>query len=386
MNDKKFGTFLGVITPNVTIMFGVILFLRLGLITANVGLPTMLTIIAISTLLILITCLSISSIISSMHTIGSGGVYYVVSRTLGIEIGGALGIVIFLSQILLISFTANAFSYLLESIYPNINVRVVEVLTITGLATFSSYSANITLKLQVVILAIILAAVGAVFLGDANNIAIIESAKPFYTNMGFWFAFSMFFPALTGIEIGMSLSGTLRNPVKSLLSGNIISLCLVSVVYAALSVFIFYNVPLSALASDPFVLTKYSCSKAIMLVGISTAALSGTIGALIGGPRTLQIMAEDGIMPKFLADVYGKYNEPRYALLGTTIVSIIISITTDLEQIIPVLTMNCLITYGLLNFISGINTLMNTANWRPKFKTHYLISFSGLAMVIIFML
>ena len=43
-------------------------------------------------------------------------------------------------------------------------------------------------------------------------------------------------------------------------------------------------------------------------------------------------MAEDGVMPNFLSKVYVKYNEPRYALIGTAILAISITISTNLEQ------------------------------------------------------
>ena len=76
MDQKKFGTFLGVFILNVTMMFGAILFLRLGVITANAGIIITLTIIAVSLTLMLVTSFSISSISSSMDEVGSGGVYF----------------------------------------------------------------------------------------------------------------------------------------------------------------------------------------------------------------------------------------------------------------------------------------------------------------------
>ena len=124
------------------------------------------------------------------------------------------------------------------------------------------------------ILIIILMAIGAIFLGNPNNIAVIAEQKPFYNNISFWYAFSLLYPALTGIEVSMALSGSLKTPNKSILIGNLTSLFFVAGTYIALAVFAFYKIPFATLVSDPLAFTEYACSRNIVIFGIATAALS----------------------------------------------------------------------------------------------------------------
>jgi hypothetical protein len=87
----RFGTFAGVFTPNVLTILGLILFLRMGVVVGEAGLATALVIITISNLITLLTGLSLAAIATSMK-VGAGGNYYIISRSLGLEIGGAIGL------------------------------------------------------------------------------------------------------------------------------------------------------------------------------------------------------------------------------------------------------------------------------------------------------
>ncbi|MCP5489867.1 MAG: hypothetical protein H7A42_01970 [Chlamydiales bacterium] len=48
----------------------------------------------------------------------------------------------------------------------------------------------------------------------------------------FWPAFALFFPAATGIESGMAMSGDLKNPSRSLALGSLASVLTAYLVYA----------------------------------------------------------------------------------------------------------------------------------------------------------
>lgn len=103
-NQKKFGAFAGVFTPSLLTILGVIMYMRLGWVVGNAGLIGSIVIIVIAHVISITTGLSISSIATDKK-VGAGGVYYVLSRSLGLPIGGAIGVTLFTGTALSIAFT-----------------------------------------------------------------------------------------------------------------------------------------------------------------------------------------------------------------------------------------------------------------------------------------
>ena len=211
-----FGTFKGVFTPSVLTILGVIMYLRLPWVVGSVGLPATLLIVSISVSITLLTGLSISAMATNMR-VGGGGAYFMISRTLGLEVGAAIGLPLFLAQALGIAFYVAGFSEIVVSYFPAldpVNVGVVTLLTLTLLAYFS---ADLALKGQFIILAILIASLVSLFAGGPPTAgASLGGPMP---AAPFWVTFAVFFPAVTGIEAGLGMSGDLRNPARSLPRG-----------------------------------------------------------------------------------------------------------------------------------------------------------------------
>jgi len=85
----------GVYLPCMQNILGVILFLRLPFITAQAGTIQTTAIVLICVTSTFLTSLSLSAIATN-GTIQAGGPYYVISRNLGVEVGGALGVLFYL--------------------------------------------------------------------------------------------------------------------------------------------------------------------------------------------------------------------------------------------------------------------------------------------------
>ena len=113
--QKKFGTFTGVFTPSILTILGVIMYLRMGWVVGNVGLWVLL-IIAIAHLISITTGLSVSSIATDKK-VGAGGVYYVLSRSLGLPIGGALGMTLFVATAFSIALYMVGFAEIFNSVF-----------------------------------------------------------------------------------------------------------------------------------------------------------------------------------------------------------------------------------------------------------------------------
>ncbi len=110
------GTFAGVFTPSILTILGIILFLRLGYVVGNAGLGLALLILLLANGISVLTSVSLSAIATNLKVKG-GGDYYLISRTLGHEFGGAIGIVVFLAQSVSIAFYCLGFGEVLAPLF-----------------------------------------------------------------------------------------------------------------------------------------------------------------------------------------------------------------------------------------------------------------------------
>ena len=94
----KLGTYDGVFVPTALNVLSILMFLRFGFILGQLGLLCTIGLLIVSYSINLLTTLSISAI-STNGTVRGGGAYYMISRCLGPEFGGSIGLVFFLGQI-----------------------------------------------------------------------------------------------------------------------------------------------------------------------------------------------------------------------------------------------------------------------------------------------
>jgi solute carrier family 12 (potassium/chloride transporters), member 9 len=95
----KLGTFEGVFMPTTLNVMSILMFLRFGFILGQIGILGMLFLLILSYAIDLLTTLSISAI-STNGTVRGGGAYYMISRSLGPEFGGSIGVVFYFGQVL----------------------------------------------------------------------------------------------------------------------------------------------------------------------------------------------------------------------------------------------------------------------------------------------
>jgi amino acid transporter len=387
--EKKgyaFGTFKGVFTPSILTIFGVIMYLRFGWVLGNVGLPATLLIVTIATSITFFTALSISAMATNMK-VGTGGAYYIISRSLGLEAGVAIGLPLFFARAFGVAFYVAGFTEALLAVFnplpmlePVIAAKVISAATLIALTALAYISADLALKVQFLIFVAIGASLVSLFMG---NPAMAEVAVPAGTiippKAGFWVVFAVFFPAVTGIEAGLGLSGDLKNPAKSLPLGTLAAVVVGYVVYMILPIFISSRVHNSdILLVDLNIMNSIARWGSLIIVGVFAASLSSALGSLLGAPRMLQALANDRIIPRFIGRGYGKDKaDPRIATAISFAVAMAAVLLGDLNLIAPILSMFFLTSYGLLNLSAGLEGLIESPSWRPKFKVHYGISLLG---------
>jgi len=380
-----FGTFKGVFTPSILTILGVVMYLRMGWVLGNVGLTTTLVIVTLASAITFMTAMSLAALATNMR-VGGGGAYYIISRSLGLETGAAVGLPLYLAQALGIAFYVAGFSESLVQVFPSLDVTVVGLATLVGLAALAIVSADLALKSQYAVMAAIGVSLVSFFLGRPDAAPVVAS-QTVPSPLSFWPVFAVFFPAVTGIEAGIAMSGDLKDPTRSLPRGTILAVLVGYAVYLAIPIVLHQQqVDRGALLTDPLVMEKLSRFGPAVLVGVWAASLSSAMGALLGAPRTLQALAADGVVPRVVGRGYGRFNDPRMA----TVVSFAIAFTGivlgDLNVIAPILSMFFLTSYGILNLSAGVEELISNPAWRPRFRVPAWLPLAGFASCLVVML
>ena len=223
------GTFLGVYTPTVLTVLGVILYLRMGWVVGNAGVLGAMGIVLLANGITFITAMSISALSTNMR-VGVGGAYYIISRSLGLELGGALGIPLYLSQALSVTLYAYGLAESLRLVWPGLPVQFVAAVIVIGVVLVAARSTVLALKLQLPIMVFI--GISLLALLSGINFDVQETGlRGEWVDGGFWEVFAVFFPAVTGVLAGVGLSGDLRDPARAIPVG---------VLFAVLTGFVVY--------------------------------------------------------------------------------------------------------------------------------------------------
>ena len=374
------GTFGGVFTPSILTILGVIMYLRFGWVVGNVGLIGTLIIVTVSTFITFLTALSIAAIATDQR-VRTGGAYYMISRSLGIESGGAIGIPLYLAQALSIALYTVGFAESVVGVFPMLNLKLVGMVTTIGVAVLALVSAKAAIRAQYFIMfGIVLSLLSLVFGSPIEQSSIEMWGAASGNSAPFWTVFAVFFPAVTGIMAGVNMSGDLETPSKSIPRGTFAAIGVGYVVYMLLPIILANRADALTLIDDPLVMRKIAYWGDAILIGVWGATLSSAVGSILGAPRVLQALARDGVLPRslrWLGRGEGDDDSPRLGTVLTLGVALIAVYFGNLNIIAPVLTMFFLTTYGVLNITAGIERLLGSPSFRPKFKVHWAFSILG---------
>lgn len=383
--DDKFGTFGGVFTPCTLTILGVIMFLRYGYVVGEAGLWNALAIVAAAKAITILTTLSLSAIATNTRVQG-GGAYFLISRSLGVEFGGAIGLVFFLAQAISVAMYVIGFSEAVLATFPDLNWSTAQLASVTNVAVFVCVfiGAAWTIKVQYFILAILVGSLVSFFLGASDSFqweTLNANLTAHYTQgENFFTIFALFFPAVTGIMAGANMSGDLKDPARSIPRGTLWAVVATGVVYLAMALMLAAARPHQLLAGGKMVVGDIARWPMLVTAGVFAATLSSALGSMMGAPRILQAFARDNIFPwlQMLGVGSGTRNEPRRATVLTFGIAQVCIASADLDTIAPLITMFFMITYGLLNFATFSEAIAKNPSYRPRFRyCHWSTSLAG---------
>jgi amino acid transporter len=376
---KKFGTFAGVFTPSILTILGVIMYMRLGWVVGHAGLIGAILIILVAHIISVATGLSVSSVATDKK-IGAGGIYYVLSRSMGIPIGGSIGIALFVGTALSIALYLIGFSESLNAYFGfgmTVNdFRLTGTIALVALTVLALISTTAALKSQYVILAAIVISLVAIFAGTREfapqtvHMFSEEGSVPLEV------VFAIFFPAVTGFTAGIAMSGDLKNPKQSIPMGTLWAIGVGLLIYIVLAVFLAFSVNSEVLKTDYNILMKLAFFAPAVVAGIWGATLSSALGGILGGPRILQAMSIDKVTPQLFGRGKGVNNEPVLALLMVFVIAEGGILIGELDVIARVVSMFYLTAYGFINISYFLESWANP-DFQPSFKIKRWIGLLG---------
>jgi len=433
---NMFSTFSGVFTPSILTILGVILFMRANFVVGEAGIYGAIIILVIAQSITAFSALSICAISTNM-SIRGGGAYFMISRVLGPEFGGAIGLALFIAQGLSIPFYILGFAEVLVTAIPALTpwFLIITLSTAAMLFIVAYVGAKYAMRVQYVIMAVLALSIFFMFAGalrhfDSNRFKEQLTPPEVSTVIGgkypenrseviaktdesqsstaespvkapvmkrqkrysFWILFAIYFPAVTGILTGVNMSGDLKDPMRSIPRGTLMAIAVGFIIYAAQIVICGGSFARADLINRPFETLSANALFGwgwLVVAGVIAASLSSALGSMLGAPRVLQAVARDNIVRRLriLGKGTKENDEPRNAMFVALALTIGILLWAGnksdggaLNSVATVTTMFFLWTYGMINVAAFTEHLGRNPSFRPRFKYfHWITAFMGAA-------
>ncbi|XP_066567459.1 solute carrier family 12 member 2 isoform X2 [Amia ocellicauda] len=435
----KFGWVKGVLVRCMLNIWGVMLFIRMTWIVGQAGIVLASVIVLMATVVTTITGLSTSAIATNGFVRG-GGAYYLISRSLGPEFGGSIGLIFAFANAVAVAMYVVGFA---ETVVELLNahdavmideindIRIVGTITIILLLGISVAGMEWEAKAQIFLLVILVMAIFNYLIGSFISLEskeakgffgyrgeiLFENLGPDFRDETFFSVFAIFFPAATGILAGANISGDLADPQLAIPRGTLLAILITGIVYLGIAVSAgscivrdatgnvndtitgqFSNCTEAAcklgydfssckpgtcnygLHNDFQVMSVVSGFGPLITAGIFSATLSSALASLVSAPKVFQALCKDNIYPGLglFAKGYGKNNEPLRAYLLTFFIGLGFILIAELNTIAPIISNFFLASYALINFSVFHASLANSPGWRPSFKYYNMwVSLAG---------
>ncbi|MCH9630822.1 MAG: hypothetical protein S4CHLAM37_08280 [Chlamydiia bacterium] len=385
---QTYSPFTAVFLPIFLTLLGVSFFLRLGWIVGVAGPLKTLGIITLATLISFITAFSLSATATNIR-IKTGGIYFLLSRTFGIEIGTAISFPLYIAQTFGVAFYVTGFAEALHILAPHLPTKEIALCSLGFITLIAFISSKVALKAQLFIFLCVALALLSFYFGGfipkgPTHVAIDHTSM--LHPKSFWILFAVFFPSVTGIEGGLALATNLKNPSKTLPFATIAAVCVAFIIYISVALLLYFRVPNELLVSNSLIMQEVAIVPQIVIIGILGSTISAALATIISASKTVQAFSDDGIIPKFFGRVYGKSSFPKIALVLSSLLAFLGVSLGGIDTIAPILSMFFLISYGMLNAATAIEGMIANPSYRPTLKMPWILSFLGALLCLFVML
>lgn len=354
----KFGWIRGVLVRCMLNIWGVMLFIRLSWVFGQAGWGLGIVVIALSCVVTTITALSMSAICTN-GVVRGGGAYYLISRSLGPEFGGSIGLIFAFANALAVAMYVVGFAETVVELLVQYDalmidvlndIRIIGCITVVVLLGISVAGMEWEAKAQLVLLVILVAAIIDVFVGTGIPATKAKQSEGFFgydsrifmdnfppafrDGESFFTVFAIFFPAATGILAGANISGDLRDAQAAIPKGTLLAILITGITYLGVAMCVSACVirdatgNLTSLINSSFpiscngstacelgwdfsecetktcnygsmnnfqVMTMVSGFGPLIIAGTFSATLSSALASLVSAPKVLQALCKDNI-------------------------------------------------------------------------------------------
>ena len=345
-----------------------------------------------------LTALSLSAVASNGEVKG-GGTYYLISRSLGPEFGGSIGLLFYLSQVLntalnvvgLIDCLGLSFDWLVPHGYwwgyfsQTAVLVFCTLLCFAGSSLFAKASNGLLVVLTIATLSIPISTlvrkpfVDPVSGVEFTGLRLATLRSNLFPRSGEDFAFrglstfrdlfGILFPATSGIFAGASMSGDLRNPSKSIPVGTLWAMGSTIALYLVVILSLAASTTHMSLLTQPNIIMATSIWSPIILAGECAVTFFSALMGLIGASKLMQALGRDKLLPGLSLFSWGtkKHDEPLLALVVTYAIAQL-ALFADLNQIATFISMGYMVTFFVMNLACFLLKIGSAPNFRPAFK------------------
>jgi len=384
---------MGVFLPCILSIFGAILFLRLPWAVGQAGVLGALLTFGVGALVVTLTALSVAAI-STNGTVKGGGAYFMISRALGVEFGGAVGVCFFLASSIGVTFYLIALATELNSLidwrqgdpwaiklYALGSLTVLLLISLAGAKYFTKFNAVVAVCLGASILASAASFLAGVSKAEGYTGPSLQTLRDNLSfqyvkdpstgeQMSFFSVLIVIFPAMTGVMAGANMSGDLARPGESIGTGTLLALAVSVSVYFILIVLIGCSVKADALVNNYNVMQDVGFNPAFTAVGLICSTVSSALGSLVGAGRVLQALARDNLFPVLKPFAWGTKSgdEPIPAVMLAFCIAACCVFIGSLNAVASIVSGIYLLVYLFTNVACFLLRVAGAPNFRPTFK------------------